>query len=782
VKARHLFFFAALGTQGAAIHAQSSWDCTEGAPPSACGGLELFAANATGIGGTVAAPDPYRPISAWTVCPPQPLQEFTPASPLSKRADAVTNLAGDMATRDSDGTLVLIGNAEAERADQRIKADRLVYIERDGIVNVEGQVRYDEPQMTIRGSHGTMWLDENRGELHDTFFRFYDRHARGDARTSYLVEPGITRYDKVSYTTCADDSNVWKLRASSVTLYKEEGEGVARNARLNIQGVPVLYTPYLSFPIDDRRKTGFLVPSFGSSDNSGFELRVPYYINLAPNYDATLTPRYLQDRGTQLNADFRYLRHKQEGFIKAEYLPDDALADKNRSRFTFRDTSRFGNHFITNINYDWVSDSDYVTDLGDSLSLASVTHLPRSFSADYNTNWWRAGLRVDDYQTIDKTIAPANRPYERLPRLTFSGTSPAQPFGLETGLSSEFVRFDQDTRVTGNRVDLQPNLRFPIRRTAFETTPKLGVRYTSYQLNNADPEQTTHPSRTTPVFSLDNVLFLERDMRVGSRSYTQTLEPRLFYLYVRGQNQDDIPLFDTSEPTFTYRELFEENRFNGADRMGDANQLALALTTRVLDPATGEEKIRASAGQLFYFGNRNVTLPDTQADDSNQSDIAGELDVILSRAWQGKADLILNQQDQKTERANARIQYHPGFRKIANVSYRYRREEQDQVDASILWPLTPSWQVLGRWYYDIDSSKKLETMVGIEYDSCCWGIRLVGREFVNSDSTENNSSDSTETNRAIMVQFVLKGLAHIGSDIESLLEDGILGYTERPED
>ena len=654
-----------------------------------------------------------------------------------------------------------------------------MYSEPDGVVNVEGQVRYDEPDMTMFAQRGKVWLDEDRAEFHDTGFRFYDRHARGGADTAYLLQPGISRYETASYTTCPDDSNVWKLHAKSVSIYEDEGEGIARHARINIKSVPVLYTPWLSFPIDDRRKTGFLIPSFGSSENSGFELRVPYYLNLAPNYDATLAPRYLQDRGVQLNTEFRYLRDNQRGIVSLEYLPDDEITGENRSRIKIRDTSRFGEHLTTNIDYDRVSDADYLTDLGDSLSLASITHLQRTFRADYNTRWWSAGARIDDYQTVDPTIAPEDRPYERLPRLTFDAISPVRPGNVESAFTSEFVRFDQDSRVVANRVDLTPSILYPLRRAAFEITPKVGVRYTNYQLDNQDPGQQQYLSRTTPIFSLDNVLYLEKGLRLGERDYIQTLEPRVYYLYVERQNQEDIPLFDASTPTFTYRELFEENRFNGADRMGDANQAALAVTTRLIDPVTGAQRARASVGELFYFQNRTVTLDNTAPEERSRSDIAAELEVALSRAWSTRADFVWDPIDLNSERANARIQYNPGFRKIANLSYRYLRQgqdqqQQDQIDASFLWPLGPSWQALGRWYYDIGDSEKLETLLGIEYDSCCWGIRLVGREYVDGSREE--------TNRAVLLQFVLKGLGRVGSDIESLLEDGILGYTDRPEE
>jgi LPS-assembly protein len=678
-----------------------------------------------------------------------------------------------LAERDSSGRVTLVGEAQAQRGAQQLQAERIIYDEANATAEAEGGFRYDDPNMSISGSHGTLWLNEDRGEIFKTRFRIYDRHARGKAKKVFLLEPGVTKYKRATYTTCEDGSNSWRLSGSTVTLDKNVGTGVARDAQLRIKGVPILYTPYITFPIDDRRKTGFLIPSFGTSDNSGIEIRTPFYLNLAPNYDATITPRYLEDRGTQLITDFRYLRPQQEGTISVEYLHNDDVTNDNRSRLTIRDEARFGRHLTTNINYDRVSDKDYLNDLGDSLSLASITHLQRSAQAQYTTRWWQLGVQLDDYQTVDRNIAQSDRPYQRLPRSTFVLASPYRPLGLETQLYSEFVRFDADEQVTADRIDLWPDISLPVRHAAFESIPRLGVRYTAYKLDNLAPGATENPTRTTPFFSLDNVVYLERDLQLGPAKYTQSLEPRLFYLWVKGQNQDDIPLFDSSEPAFSYRELFEENRFNGADRMGDANQAALAVTTRLIDPNTGVEKFNASIGQLFYFGNRNVTLDNTEPLDDNESDIAGELELALSRSWNGKADMIWNTRDSVTERANARIQYRPGFRKIANLSYRYIKDEQNQIDASILWPLTASWHVLGRFYYDLKDTQKLETLAGFEYDSCCWGVRFVTRDYID---------DASQENRIYLAQIVLKGLGSFGSKIESLLEDGILGWTERPID
>lgn len=717
--------------------------------------------------------DPYAPISAWAVCPPPPDRDYD-LTFSGNPEEAPTNLQGNLAERSGDGRLKLFGSAEALRGAQRLRAERIIYDQIEATVEADGDVVYDEPLLNITGTDGKFWLDENRGELFDTHFHFYERHGRGDARKAYVLKPGISRFKKAMYTTCPQGSNTWNLRATKVLLDQNTGVGVARNARLNIKDVPIFYTPYISFPIDDRRKTGFLIPSFGSSNNSGFELKTPFYWNIAPNYDATITPRYLSDRGTQLNTEFRFLQPMQEGLMRVEYLHHDNVTEDNRTRVVVRDEMRFSPNLTANIDYDHVSDSDYLNDLGDSLSLASVTYLRRTAQTAYTTNWWQFGVQVDDYQTVDATISRQDQPYQRLPRVVFDAISPVTPAGIESQINTEVVRFDAKERVTADRADLWPSVSWPYRGAAIDSTPKLGVRYTAYQLDNQAVGQSDAPTRTTPFFSLDNTLYLERDFSVFGYRYTQSLEPRLFYLYVKGEQQQNLPLFDTSEPTFTYQELFEENRFNGADRMGDANQTALAVTTRLIDPDTGAEKLRASVGQLLYFNNRNVTLDNSAPQTDRQSNIASEMEIALSRSWTGKADLIWDPHDNSTQRANARIQYQPGFRKIANLSYRYLRGEQNQIDASILWPLSPAWHVIGRWYYDIGDSKQLETLAGIEYDSCCWGLRFITRDYVDSTNDKDN--------RVFMAQIVLKGLATFGSKIESVLEDGILGYSERPQD
>lgn len=717
-----------------------------------------------------------RPVgvpSAWDVCPPPPKRHIRPATADNKDEEPM-QIGGFKAMRDAGGHFSITGNGVLERGNERIQADQIDYYKADEIVEINGRLIYDNPTERILGKRGKFWINEDRGEIENIYYKLYDRHILGKADRAYLDEPGITRYDDATYSTCPDGSKVWRVKAEKIILDQNKGIGTARDARLEIQGVPLLYTPFMSFAIDDRRKTGFLVPSFGQSDNGGFDLRVPYYFNIAPNYDATLTPRYLSRRGAQVTTEFRHLGRRSSSYFSYEYLHKDDLTDQSRNRLLLRNTAHFGDRLTTDINYDRVSDKEYLEDLGDSLSLASVTFLERSAQARYNANWWDLGISFDDYQILDRNLAPSSRPYQRLPRITLTAIPPVNPFGAVFRLNSELVNFRQDTRVTGKRADIWPRISLPFRRPAYEITPSLSYRFTSYDLNNQSAGTPSSITRAIPIASLDSLLFLERDFRLGNTELTQTLEPRLFYLYAAGRDQTDIPLFDTSEPTFTYRELFVENRFSGADRMGDANQVALSLTSRLLDNRSGIERLRMSVGQLFYFQNRTVTLDNGPPDNTSSSDIAGELDLALSNSWTARSDLIIDPRDFATQRANVRLQYHPSFRKLANIAYRYRRGEQNQIDTSILWPLRRNWHFVGRWYYDISDTKTLEKLAGIEYESCCWSAQLVVRNFVDNVEKDNNT--------AILFQFVLKGLTRVGSNIESVLEDGILGYTSSPEE
>jgi LPS-assembly protein len=705
----------------------------------------------------------------WQLCPPRETAPW-PDSSLVPEGEEQVNLFADRAETSAGGEiLTLEGNAVVLYGLQRLHADKITYNRGDGSIDARGNLRYDGPGLIVKGTHARLFPEPETGTLYDIDYSLQAWHGRGNADVVHLDGRHRQQLEQASYTTCPAGNTDWLLSATRVDLDQQEGMGTARNAKLAFKQVPILYTPYITFPIDDRRRSGLLLPKVGTSQETGFDVSVPYYWNIAPNYDATLTPRYMSDRGVLMGTEFRYLHRHNTGQINAEYLPSDSdFDDKDRHLLTFKHRGNPFPRVETAIDASDVSDKDYFQDLGDSLLSSSKTHLKREADVVYHGNRWTLDARVLDFQTVDPTIAVIDRPYKQLPRIRFSAAPRTSLLGMRFRLDSEAVEFEKEDTVTGTRVDVQPRITLPVREASYYIEPSVSVRHTFYRLDDEAPGEPDDPERTTPVASLDSGLFFDREFNWRSTDYVQTLEPRLFYLYVPKKDQDDIPVFDTGDYDFNFWQLFLENRFSGPDRMGDANQLAVALTTRVLDPATGAQRLSASLGNLFYFRDREVTLPGEPVEDENSSDIIGQVTMTLDARWRARTELQWNPGETHTSRANALLQYKADTRQLVNLSYRYRRDILEQTDISFLWPLGRHWHFVGRWNYSIDDRQTLETLAGIGYESCCWGLNLVGRSYVNDEDGGRTTG--------IYVELELKGLTSIGNSIDNILERGILGY------
>ncbi|MBI5461781.1 MAG: LPS assembly protein LptD [Gammaproteobacteria bacterium] len=722
----------------------------------------------------VARPEPLLPVDAedrydpWALC-------AAPDTPELPAADLTgTALTSDQASTEPGPAYVLTGHAVVERAGSRVQAERIRYDEAKQQVHATGNVQLDEADLRVTGSAATLQLDTDQGDISDVRYAVPSRHARGVAVTAHQESKVLRSFDQATYTTCDEGHEAWRLSARDVTLKHDEGFGTARNVWLELADMPVLYTPYLSFPIDDRRKSGLLMPSIGRTQNTGAELSLPYYWNIAPNRDATITPRLMSKRGVQMQGEFRYLNATNEGNLGLEYLPSDSeYNDEDRSLVRIDHTGRPLERLRTDIVGSNVSDADYFTDLGTSLEVSSATHLKRQAQAAYSGDGWGLTGRVQDFQTVDSTIPDLRRPYRRLPQVLFSANPLTQPYGLNLTLDSEAVQFDHDEKLTGTRLDLRPKVSLPLGTAAWYVTPAVGARYTTYSLDDADSFGfTDSPDRTTPIASLDSGLFFERNTTLFGNDLLQTLEPRAFYLHVPYDDQSDLPVFDTGLTDFSFQQLFEDNRFNSADRMGDADQLTLAATSRWLDPATGTQHVSFSLGEILYFRDREVTLPRQAVADQSTSNLVSELEVRLSQTWKTIAGLQWDPNETKTERGNVRLQYQPDYRHLLNFGYRYRSGDLEQVDTSALWHFTPRWHGVMRWNYSLPDNELLETLGGVEYESCCWIVRVLGRGYIGDTDTDPQA----ERNTAILLQLELKGLTSLGDPIESVLENGILGY------
>jgi len=703
----------------------------------------------------------------WALCPPAPQSTVVTQT----GDDDTIDLQADNAQASDSNVFTLEGNAVVLYRQQQLKASRITYRQDENEITAEGGIEYTGPGLQISGDSATLYPDQEKGSLKQITYSLTDVHGRGYAETINLEDPDNQHLEQASFTTCPPGNRDWILSAKQVDIDQADGTGTARHAKVTFKGVPILYTPYITFPIDDRRKSGLLIPKYGRSDETGADISLPYYWNIAPNRDATIIPRYMSDRGTMLGGEFRYLNATNTGKISAEYLPSDNKSNnEDRSLVGIEHTGNPWPRMETSLIASNVSDDRYFEDLGTTLVETSQTNLERTATAAYHGNWWDMGIKVQDFQTIDPAVTSSERPYKQLPTIVFDAAPERRLLGLKVSAQAEanyFSHGDGDL-VQGSRIDLAPRISLPIHRAAWYVDPAVSVRSTLYRLHNLAPGEEDNPSRTTPVVSLDAGTFFERISHWGQSDFVQTLEPRLFYLYVPDKNQDDIPIFDTGDYDFNFWTLFRENRFSGPDRMGDANQLALALTSRFLNPGTGTQLFSASLGSLLYFSDRNVTLPGEPAKTDDSSSIIGEITLDLARNWHAKTEIQWNPHDSQTDRNDYHLHYRAGPRKLVNLTYRYRDDIQEQADISFLWPLGRSWHMVGRWYYSLDDRETIEALGGLGYESCCWGAQVVGRSYINNDSDSRNN--------AIFFQLEMKGLGKLGTKVDDALERGILGY------
>jgi LPS-assembly protein len=667
----------------------------------------------------------------------------------------------------------LSGGILLRRADKLAGADSARYDPETMSLYLTGAVRYEDPGTQIRSDSAEFEYESGRIGFSGAEFWMGSNNSRGAADLLQISQDGLLQLDNVSYTTCPPGSNDWLIQAKDIDLDSRSGIGTARGVKLRFQGIPILYAPYLSFPISDARKSGMLTPEIGSTSRGGNELVIPLYWNIAPNFDATFTPRVLTDRGVQMQGQFRYLTRSHNGVVDAEYLNDDNLTGESRSYVGVDHTSLLWNRWRGKLVFREVSDNQYFEDLGGSLSTSTITHLNRTMRFDFHTDGLSLFGQFQDYQTIDDAIVPEDEPYRRLPQVLARGSWPDLWLGATINLNGEIVNFDRDVGVTGWRFNLAPGLELPLTRPGLFFTPAIAVDYTSYDLSNTEPGQRDNPERVLPIASVDTGIVLERLINNSSRKRVQTIEPRLLYVHVPFEDQSDLPVFDTITPDLNLIQLFRKNRFLGVDRIADTDQLSVGITSRVLDVATGEELMSGTIGQIRYFNTSNVSLPPASTFTDESSDYIAELHFLLLK----NVNFDLGHQwgtsgDRGTTQSQARLQYRPATNRIINLAYRFRRDSLEQGDVSWSWPLSRKWNFVGRYNYSFRDEKALEEFYGLEYESCCWGLRMVTRRYI---STRDGTRDTTYG-----LQLVLKGMASVGTAADKLLERGILGYSADP--
>jgi LPS-assembly protein len=587
---------------------------------------------------------------------------------------------------------------------------------------------------------------------------------------------GKYRLTDATYSTCtpaAGSDPDWFARTTDLRLNYDDEVGTARNATVFFKGVPLFYSPWMSFSLNNERKSGLLTPTFGSTTNGGLEYTQPFYWNIAPNMDATIAPRFMSKRGILWNGEYRYLEPNFSGTLKGQYLPDDKVTNTSRSSLSLIHSQNLGYGFSAAVDLNGVSDDTFFSDLGSGSTVTSQTNLLRQGTLSYGSTWWSASLMAQSYQTLqDPSLPKVTEPYSRLPQLTVTANRSDLPLGLSFAFNGEDVNFRNPTLVQGRRTTLYPQLSLPLQSEILTITPKIGLHSTRYSLDHQAVGTPDKLTRSLPIFSVDSGVTFERDVEWQGNKLTQTLEPRLYYLYVPLREQSLIPVFDTGLADFNFAQIFSENRYSGGDRIADANQLTAMVTSRLLDPENGAEIIRAAFGQRFYFTTQHVGLPGEVLRTDHQTDFLGSVSGrILPKTYLDTA-IQYNPSLNKVERFNVGGRYQPEAGKVLNAGYRYTREQLGivglgQIDISGQWPLFGGWHAVGRFNYSTKDKRMIESVAGLEYDGGCWVGRIVVQRLATLTQVANTG---------LFFQLELNGFARVGSNPLDILKRNVPGY------
>ena len=730
---------------------------------------------------TIAVPSTIDAGLAWTYCGPPPADAPSDLRVEADKPDEVVEAEADSAEGRLGGEVVtLSGDVRVRQGTDVLRADRADYDRGRNVIDAQGNVLLARPDARVTGESAHLDMTTDRGEMSKVEYRLVGTNARGTADVARFRGSAVSDYENITYTTCRPGRDDWVLKAGELQIDRAEGLGDAKDATLRLGGVPVAYLPRIIFPIDDRRRSGLLMPTIGSSDSKGFEIQVPYYFNLAPDYDATLTPRIMSKRGLMLGGEFRHLSESSNSRVRGQILPDD----RDRPDLGIRGAVSVQHHqswgnLVGNVNYNQVSDDDYLSDFGNSLTQSSARYLTRRASLGYDGDGWSLSALVSDYQSID----PGVNPYRMLPRIAFSGGHAEELAGQQVrlGVGATYANFDRDIGVTGQRLDVYPYVTLPFRGSWGYAMPKLGVRYTQYSLADQAVGEPDRPDRLLGIASFDSGLYLERDDEWFGSAFTQTLEPRLFYVYIPRVNQDDIPIFSTSQYSPIYDVYFLENVFTGPDRVNDANRLSLGVTTRLIPNETGIELLRLSLGQAFFFADRLVQLPGNPPGTSTTSPMFGEIGVRLDQHWSavasGQWDLLSDSNTNLVDQSAIRLSYHDGGGRFVRAGYGKTEGVTEFTDLAFTWPVTQQVSVIGRWSYSLELQENMEALAGIEYGSCCWRVRAFARQYLKSASSQQNDLTG-EQELSFLVQLELRGLGAVGDDIEELLDRSLHGYVD----
>ncbi|MEQ1662518.1 MAG: LPS-assembly protein LptD [Thiobacillus sp.] len=679
------------------------------------------------------------------------------AGPLFLSADKIESTAPDIVEAS--------GQVEARQAGLVFRADWLRADTALDSIEARGQVQLEQAALRVQGDSLKLNMSDYSGELIRPVYQFPAQNGRGQAERIDFIDENRFKMADATYTTCPVDNDDWFLKVDKLDIDQGRQVGTARNAQLRFLGVPILYTPWMDFALNNERKTGLLAPTFGTTERSGLDILMPYYFNLAPHYDATLYPRLLSKRGIQLGGEFRYLIDEAVGTNRLEYLPNDNESNRTRWNVLLNNTYRLNDQTEAGISFNRVSDDDYFRDLSNLTAVTSQTHLNRELWLRTAGTDWTAEVRAQSFQTLqDSTAATILEPYDQLPQARF-GMNRKLGTQLEFNLDTEATRFAHPSLTEGTRVLAYPTLRLPLTNTYGFITPQIGWHSSYYALDDSAAKQKV--SRNLPILSVDSGVVFERPFAFSGERYQQTLEPRVYYVYAPLRDQSAIPVFDTAALDFSYAQMFTENQFIGGDRINDANQLTLAATSRFVEADSGIERLQITLGQRYYFSAQQVTLPGVAPRTSSATDLLAAVSGQITEDWRVNAAWQFDTQNGTTIRQNLGASYRPGPGQALNFGYRFIDQTTEQIDLSGQWPLAERWYGMFRYNYSFQDDKLVEGLAGLEYNGGCWALRGV---FQRLATKENQSTD------ALFFQLELNGLGRLGSNPLDVLKQSVPGY------
>ncbi len=820
------------------------------------------------------------------------------------RENEVSFLLADSINGKVDYQTTATGNVEWRKSDFRLYADKLDYFPLDDKIFAKDNVRAMQYGIQLDTPDFEMEIETKKGiaksadyqfvrEVQTKFYKNQDiivstENFDGESvntNTAMLVnvphsyglptmQPGESRLSysgghaeelsfigrefmklkQATYSTCKINSDSrgkiatpdWYLQSPEIDLDFTENEGIAKNSTLLFKDVPIFYAPYFVFPVSKQRKSGFLAPTYKSSTKTGFDFSLPYYFNIAPNYDLTLYPRWMSKRGFQIGADARYLFRNNNGYLRGEYMPNDNESiHKTRYAYQFRHWQVLSaeHRIFANIDYNRVSDGLYWQDLSSKLLDTTQIHLPQIVNVDWQPlDWMTVNLQNVRYQTLQTDVSnPVMSPYFIQPQINISGykanifslpisdltannnfnsinqqnSTRSSKYFLDFDFSfvGQFSRFTHSQLPSANRYVFYPQISMPFVTPGFQIMPKIGWHLTHYDLQNnyenfleanALSKNKTNYSRSLPIFSIDSSMTFERNIKVPNfwqlkddeKEYRQTLEPRLYYVYIPYRKQSHLPTLDTGLNDFNFGQMFSENRYSGYDRINDANQLTMALTTRLLGKNDGVEYFKAMVGQRYYFQPQKIALANYEKKAKNFSHIVASMTGLVYNKTYADTSIEYNHKDRSTERFSLGIRFQPDYGKVFSASYRYIKNSEnlnsyyvltnnvsnvgrtEQIDLSGQWnlgdlfnsqdPKMKRWYGVFRYNYSLKDKRMIEGIAGLEYNADCWAIRLVTQKL----QTQKNLAANT----SIFFQLELTDFATIGSNPMSILRRSVPGY------